>query len=210
VTQKHVEATLAADGTAQLDWRTDVSGVSASSWRARYHAEATRKQRVQEDLGAEFTGLELATIDAGNLEDLEKPVSMRAHGKVAQFARNEGDTISVPVGPAEHMVREFASLGARKQDIRLYAQSTTESDWTVKLPAGAKVLRAPQGDSVESPFGTFSLSVEKNGATVHVKSSLTIKTLRVRASDYPQFRAFCERVDAILGQRLAIATRGGV
>src|SRR5580700_73209 len=86
VSTKKVDATIGADGSATIDWRIDVSGVSASSWRARYHADATRKERVQEDLGAEFAGLALDKLDAADLEDLEKNVSMHARGKAAQFA----------------------------------------------------------------------------------------------------------------------------
>ncbi len=72
VTTKRVEATIGDDGGATIDWRADVTGVSASSWRARYHAESTRKQRVQEDLGTEFSGLAIDKLDASDLENLEK------------------------------------------------------------------------------------------------------------------------------------------
>ena len=40
------------------------------------------------------------------------------------------------MGRDEHMVRDYAPLSARKLDVRLYAQSTTQSDWTVKAAAG--------------------------------------------------------------------------
>jgi hypothetical protein len=205
VTSKKVEAVIGDGGSAQLDWKTEVTGVSASSWRARYHAEATRKQRIQEDLGGEFAGLELASLDAGNLEDLEAAVSVHVKGKVSQFARNDGETLSVPVGPKEHMVREFAALSSRKQDLRLYAQSTTQNDWTVKLPASMKVMSAPKSDDVESPFGKLSIKTETNGGTVHVTSTLTVTKMRIPAAEYGAFRAWCERVDKALGQRLVVS-----
>ena len=43
-----LDAALAPDGAAQLDWRVDVSGVEASEWRVNFHAAATRKRRVEE------------------------------------------------------------------------------------------------------------------------------------------------------------------
>jgi tetratricopeptide (TPR) repeat protein len=208
VTAKKVEATLGADGNATIDWRADVSGVSAGSWRSRYHAEATRKQRIQEDLGAEFTGLELDKVDAGDFDDLEVPVALHAHGKSGQFARKDGDLLSIPVGPSEHMVREFAPLSRRKLDERLYAQSTTNSDWTVKLPAGARVASSPKPVDIPSPFGHFTLGVEANAASVHVKTSLTMTRLRIPAAEYPALRAWCEDVDRALSQRLVVAPKG--
>ena len=208
VTTKKVEASIGADGAATIDWRTDVAGVSAGSWRARYHAESTRKQRVQEDLGAEFAGLVLDKIDASDLEDLEKSVTLHAHGKSAQFARKEGGSLSVPVGPGEHMVREFAPLSSRKLDVRLYAQSTTENDWTVKLAPGARVLSAPKAIDLPSPFGTFSLTVESTASGVHVKSSLAVTKLRIPVTDYGALRTWCEQVDRALSQRLVVAPKG--
>jgi tetratricopeptide (TPR) repeat protein/transglutaminase-like putative cysteine protease len=205
VVSKKIEATIGDNGSSQIDWKTDVTGVSASSWRARYHAEATKKQRIQEDLGAEFAGLELTTLDTNNMEDIEKPVTVHARGKVTQFARREGEALSIPVGPAEHMVREFASLSQRKQDIRLYAQSTNENDWTLRLPAGAKVVTAPRPEDADSPFGHFKLEVEASGNTVHVKSTMTLTRLRIAGSEYAAFRAWCERVDKALGQRLVVS-----
>ena len=209
VTTKKVEATIGGDGTATIDWRTEVSGVSAGSWRARYHADSTRKQRVQEDLGAEFAGLALDKIDASDLEDLEKSVSLHAHGKSAQFARKEGETLSVPVGPGEHMVREFAAQSSRKLDVRLYAQSTTENDWTVKLAPGAHVASAPKPIELASPFGKFVLTVESTASSVHVRSSLAMTTLRIPVASYGALRAWCEQVDRALSQRLVIASPSG-
>ncbi len=208
VSAKTVEATLAADGAATIDWRTDVSGVSASSWRARYHAESTLKQRLQEDLGAEFAGFAVDKVDASDLEDLEKGVSLHVRGKSAQFARREGETLSVPVGPSEHMVREFAALSGRKLDERLYAQSVSESDWTVKVPAGTRVVAVPKPVDLASPFGHFVLTAEAGPAGVHVKSSLTMTRLRIPVSDYPALRSWCEEVDRALSQRLVIALKG--
>ena len=208
VTSKKVEATIGADGAATIDWRTDVSGVSASSWRARYHAQSTLKQRVQEDLGAEFSGLAVEKVDASDFEDLEKPVSLHARGKSAQFARKEGETLSVPVGPAEHMVREFAPLSERKLDERLYAQSTTQSEWVVKPPPGSRLVTAPKPVDLPSPFGHFVLSVEAEPAGVRVRSTLTLTRLRVPVTDYASLRAWCEQVDRALSQRLVIAPKG--
>jgi tetratricopeptide (TPR) repeat protein/transglutaminase-like putative cysteine protease len=207
VTTKKVDATIGADGSALIDWRTDVSGVSASSWRARYHAEATLKQRLQEDLGSEFAGLALDRVDASDLEDLEKPVSVHARGKATHLVRKDGEMMSIPVGPQEHMVREFAPTSSRQLDERLYAQSTTESDWTVRGPPGARVIDYPKPVDLPSPFGHFSLRSEAGPGGVRVRTTLTVERLRISASDYPALRAWCEKVDQALSQRLVVAPK---
>ena len=116
--------------------------------------------------------------------------------------------MSVPVGPTEHMVREFAPLSARKLDVRLYAQSTTESDWTVKLPPGARVVARRRRSSCRARSVASSSTRRAGPGGVHVKSTLTITRLRIPVSEYAGLRAWCEQVDRALSQRLSVAPKG--
>ncbi|MDB4995182.1 MAG: Cell division protein FtsK, partial [Myxococcaceae bacterium] len=205
VMARKVEATILPDGSAQIDWRAEVSGVSASSWRQRYHAEASRKPRVQEDLASEFAGLDLQSLEAGNFEDIESKVTLHVKGKAPQLARREGDRISVPTGPSDHMVRDYAALSRRLLDIRLRANTTTESDWTIHLPPGSRVLTAPVKGEGKSPFGTYRVDVETEPTKARVKTQVTMTKTRITAAEYPAFRAWCEEVDRALGQRLVLS-----
>ena len=118
VVQQKVDATLAADGGAQVEWSASVTGVEAPAWRAQFHAEGSRKQRVQQLMGALFGGTEVRDVESGNLEDVEQPVSLRVKAKSRTFGRKDGETVSVPVGPREHFVRDYASLTTRKEELR--------------------------------------------------------------------------------------------
>ena len=202
-----VEATLAADGAATIDWRADVSGFEASEWRVRFHADATRKARVQQMIAGILPGSEVTAIEAGNLEDVEQKVSMRVRGKVPQFARVEGDVLTVPLGRKEHMVRDYAALTARKLDVRMFAQWTQDDDWTVRLPPGAKVKSAPQASKGSSPFGSYAVEVESGASTLRLKTSVTLAKTRITVSEYPAFREWCEQVDHALGQRATVTLK---
>jgi hypothetical protein len=173
----------------------------------RFHAESTRRQRVQQMIAAALPGSEVTSVDAGDLEDVEQGVTLRVKGKVPRFARAEGDALSVPLGRKEHMVRDYAPLATRKLDVRLYAQWTQEDDWTLHLPAGAKVKRAPAPARGTSPFGTYAVDVSQDGGLLHVKTTVTMAKTRVTADEYPAFRAWCEEVDRALGQRATVAVK---
>ncbi|HLK38641.1 MAG TPA: DUF3857 domain-containing protein [Polyangiaceae bacterium] len=207
VTVNKLDATLGADGAAQLDWRAEVSGVEASGWRVRFHADATRKQRVQQVIAAILPGSEISSVDSGNLEDVEQKVILRVRGKAPRFARFDGDALSVPLGRRERMVSQYAPQQAHKLDVRLYAQTTDVDDWFVRLPAGAKVTRMPASSHGAGPFGAYSLEVDSTASTLHVKTTITVGKTRVAAADYPAFRAWCEEVDRALGQRATVALK---
>ncbi|MEO8797816.1 MAG: DUF3857 domain-containing protein [Polyangiaceae bacterium] len=208
VVARTLDATIATDGSAQIDWKTDVGGAQASAWRARYHAEGTRKERIGQDLGRDFAGIQVAKIDTNDLDDLEIHPQLHVTAKTPQFARKEGDGWSIPVGPTEHMVKEYADLQRRRLDIRIFAQAMTVSDWTIHLPSSLKVETMPDGHAnATSPFGAYEVLVTQEGNAVHVRTTVALSKTRVPVAEYPAFRAWCESVDRALGQRLMVRSK---
>jgi hypothetical protein len=180
IISRKFDATVSADGSAVLEWSPEVSGAFASTYRQRYHAESSRKTRVQEDIASEYPGFELTQLAPANLEDIE----------------------TVPAGPSEYLVREFASLTARKTDVRLGPKHQRNTDWTLRLPPGAKITSVPKEQSGTTPFGSFKVTVETKGQVVHARTEVSIDVSRVPAANYPAFRAFAESADRALGQRV--------
>ncbi len=207
-----LEATLAPDGGAIIDWHTEVSGFQAPEWRVRFHAEATRKQRAQQLIASDMPGGEVTAVETGDLEDVEQKVKMRVRGKVPTFARaGQGDQVgalTVPLGLKEHMVRDYAPQVSRKLDVNLIVQWTEEDEWTVHLPAGAKVKAMPVASKGSSPFGSYEVSVDSSsGNTLRVKTTVTMSKARVSAGEYPAFRAWCEEVDRALASHATVVLR---
>jgi hypothetical protein len=202
-----VDATLAADGSAVIDWRADVTGFEAAEWRVRFHAQSTRTQRAQQMMAGLLPGSAVTSVDSSDLEDVEQGVKMRVRGRVPQFARTEGDVLTVPLGRREHMVRDYASLAERKLDVRMYAQWTQVDEWTVHLPAGARLKSVPVAASDTGPFGSYTVDVASDAHSVHVKTTVTLGQTRVPSSEYPAFRGWCEKVDRALGQRATVAVK---
>jgi tetratricopeptide (TPR) repeat protein len=207
VSTHRIDASLSTDGAAQLDWRVEVSGVSAPEWRVRFHAAATRNQRMQQAIDAILPGSEVTGVEAGNLEDVEQKVSLRVRGRAPQFARLEGDAFAVPLGRKEHMIRDYAPLANRKLDVRLSAQWTEEDDWTVHLPPLAKVRTAPASARGTSPFGSYALDVESTGNVLRVRTTVSLVKTRIAVAEYPAFRAWCEEVDRVLGLRATVTAK---
>jgi tetratricopeptide (TPR) repeat protein len=207
VSAYRVDATVAPDGRAVVDWRASVEGVGAPEWRARFHAQATRRQRVDQMFASLLPGSEVTAFDSSNLEDVEEPVRLHAHGRVPQFARIEGDLLSIPVGRSEHMVRDYAPTAERKLDVRVPAQWTEQDEWFVHLPVGSRLKSAPASTSGASPFGTYALGVDTAAGTLRIKTTVTLSKTRITAVEYPEFRRWCEAVDSTLGQRATVSAK---
>jgi tetratricopeptide (TPR) repeat protein/transglutaminase-like putative cysteine protease len=205
VAYERMEATMAADATAALDWRTEVSGVDASGWRVSFHADATRRQRVVDLLAGLFPGVEVGNIETGNLEDVEQKAMLHVTAK-APFGRKTEDGIIVPVGPGEHLVRQYASLPHRNLDLRFGPLTTTVQEWIVHLPPRGRVVRGPTPAHGASAFGSYEVVVDTATAgTVRVKTTLTKAKSRITPADYAAFAAYCAEVDRALGQRVTVA-----
>lgn len=191
-----------------VEFSADVSGVNAPAWRRRYRSVSAQKDRIKEDLGGDLPGFEPKTVKANDLTKIEENVHVEAQGSVSSLARREGNTYSVPAGPREYLVRDLAPLSVRKRDVKIPARASQITEWTVKLPAGAKVTRLPETLDEKSKFGAASVQVRQDGQSVTVRTQIAIDVPRVVAADYAAFRAFCERVDHALGAKV-MYTQGG-
>lgn len=209
VTKRHLEVSLAADGTGQMTVDMMVTGAYAPDWRQRYLAEGTRRERALRDFAREVGAMEIAQgkggVEVNDLDDDEQPVKIKVKGKSTAFARKEGDTLSIPAGPSHRLVADYASLSARALDIDLRAMTQREDEWVIKLPPGAKLVRPPSQAKLDSPYGRFSLTYEEAGGKITVKTSLSFKKSRIPASEYAEWRRFCEAADKVFGQRMAVS-----
>ena len=189
---------------AQIDWRVEVTGASARSWRQRYHAKATQKQRVQEDLSTELPGArDHAASPRTTSRTSSRRCRSRAKGRAPSYARRDGESWTVPVGAKEHMVRTWAPLSSRRRDIRIHALSTQENETRREAAAGREGPRRRRTRPRASRRSASTRSrSRRQGTTVRVKTTVAITKSRIPAAEYAAFRAFCEQVDRELGQSL--------
>ncbi|KYF65432.1 DUF3857 domain-containing protein [Sorangium cellulosum] len=208
VIHRTVDIALGADGSAQLGVDTQVAGAFAPEWRTRYMAEGTRRDRAGRDLAADFGTVELAAgragVEVNDLEDIEQPVKLRARGKAVALARKEGDSLSIPAVPTQRLATDFASLSTRTRDVIIPALTTRREEWSIRVPQGWRVTRAPLPQDLDTPFGKFSISVEQSAGKVVVRSQIALTRSRIKPSEYVAFRTFCETADRAFGQRVVL------
>ena len=212
VYSRTVRAELTADGSAVVSVDTNVKGSVAPYWRSRYHAEGTRRDRVERDIGSEFPGFQLRAgaknLETADFADIEAKVEFKATGTVPQFARLEGERLSVPLTTEFGLTNRYASLSKRKLDVWLPVLGTQTETFEVTIPHGLRIESAPADTEIKTSFGTYSLKVEKEDGNIITRSTLSIAVERIKPEDYAAWRAFCLKVDEAQRSRLALAPGG--
>lgn len=208
-----IEVTVASDGSASFGFESSVQGVHAPSWRARYGAEGTRRDRMAQDLANFFGKVEIGK-DAGAITvkqatDLESPVVVTAKGKAVTYARREGDQLNMPIAVSLGLLSTYGTLSARKTDVVIGALSQSTEERTIRLPAGAKIERAPEDVKIESPFGSVVVTVTQEAGRVTIKTKVSLSKSRITPAEYAAFRDFCRQADAALEQRLVVSAPQG-
>ncbi|RYZ07258.1 MAG: DUF3857 domain-containing protein [Myxococcales bacterium] len=206
--RRELSVELDPKGTAKMDIDYSTGGYNAASWRDAYGAEATRRERMTRDLGGDFPGVAIVEgaqgLTTSDLSNAEEPVKIKIRATAPGFARNEGDTLSMPVTTGFRLTPNYASLSQRRQPVELVAFTTIDDTYRVKLPAGSKVVSAPVPVEKTTPFGAYSVKVEQAHGEVVVKSKLSIKVPRIDPSDYQAWKRFCEEADSAFSPRLLV------
>jgi len=202
-TEQHVA--LSASGAARVEEHVTVAGEVAHEWRAHYQSPAERPERYGKAWAGKHPGAHVESVDMPRLDDLERPVDVRASIEVPDWARPDGGELVMPaLGREADMLRSYARLSSRKHDLVLGFPWRQEDRVTVTVPAGLSVKRLPEARTVEAPFGRFTLTAQQKGADVEVVGALEVDRHRIAREDYAAFRRFCADVDAAIGQELVV------
>lgn len=206
--EREVHAKVQKNGESKLELDYRAAGFSAATWRRQYHAESARRERLSHDLGGELPGFVITPgpqgIQTSNLDDPREPVRVHVEGSAPSFARREGKQLSMAVTNPFRLTSTFATLSQRKQDVWTLAFTELRDTFVVDLPPGARVVSAPESKEGTSDFGYYSVSFEKQGDRVRVKSRLGLTVQRVKPAAYPAFKRFCEEADRALSPRLVV------
>jgi tetratricopeptide (TPR) repeat protein/transglutaminase-like putative cysteine protease len=206
VTERWADVRLTASGSAAARLRVVIRGAEAAAARTRFHAEATRKQRIQDWIGRLLPSAKVLKSTVSPLDDIELAPSFEINADVPQFARKEGNLLAIGVGPRTSLVRTLAPTAARLLPLRLSARQTQRDTWRIELPRGAK-LREGGGTNpqvISTAGAKLEIATELSGNVATVTSVVTIDQTRFSASEYPQLRRWAEDADRVLERPLLV------
>ena len=121
-----------------------------------------------------------------------------------QAATPDGERLRLLGSSMQRLVPALASLTERHYPVELDGTSRFEEHRAVTPPRGWRVEQLPAGGQVDSPFGVLSRTVHVRDGVVHVDTTFELRVGRVSVADYPAFRRWAERADALLRQPIEL------
>ncbi len=202
---RDLRVALAPTGAAKVDLRMTVAGQAASEWRSHYQTAGERLERFEKAENGAHPGARVTKVDFPTIDDLERPVELSAHLEAPAWARSTGSDLAMPaVGREGELLRSYARLSERTNDLVIGYPWIQEDHVAIALPKGWAPRRLPETRHIETPFGSFAVSVGRKGQEVEVSTALKMNRHRIGRADYAAFRKFCLDVDAAMGQELVL------
>ena len=200
---RELRATLAEDGSAQLQVEETIHGAEAPGYRRTYDAEGTRSERFERSLRGVFPGLELESQSMEGLAELESDIQVRYAAQVPNFARRDNGRLQVPPSVLDDLLRRLARNPTRRYPLDIGSTSSYRETRRLELPRGYRALNA-RSETSESEFGRFALDISVTGQTVTARTELEIRRDRISPEDYPAFREWVEEADRYLREPITI------
>jgi hypothetical protein len=208
--------TLSPDGSADLDGQDKASGDDAF-WMRTYLTEPGSRAQWMEDhlVGSWFSTVQVdKKVDFdGSLPHGGALVKWRARS--TGLARKEGPELVLALSPVQTLASRLAPLVKRTLPVWLpphVAPREESHTFRVVAPKGWAFEALPQGgEAPGGPFGRARLDVSrdpKNPKAVIVKRSVVVDQSVIGVDEYPKWRAWVQRVDALMHKSLRLAPEG--
>jgi hypothetical protein len=198
--------TLSADGSAALQGEEHATGDDAFWMRTYLGEPGGRAQWIEDRLvGSWFPTVEVdKKVDfAGDLARGAATVKWRARS--GGLARHEGLELVLPLSPSQTTASQLAPLVKRTLPVWLppYVAPRKEAR-TIRVvaPKGWDFETLPAGgDEDGGPFGRARLEVKRDPGDAHallVKRTVVFDQSAIGVAEYPKWRAWVQRVDALM------------
>lgn len=205
VTTLNLEVALRADGSAQLKGTNLVQGEDAPDYRRAYQAQHTRKANLEQSWSRSFPGLTVQEISLSDLTQLESNVELGFTMVAPRYAESSPTTLRFhPFGSGRGYTQSLAPLAERSFDLVTSSPWTHRFRYSYALPAGFTPSGAFQHKD-ESPFGHLKMDCKEDGPKLLCEGELAMSATRIKAADYPKFRAFLGRVDQAFSRKIQLS-----
>jgi tetratricopeptide (TPR) repeat protein len=150
--------------------------------------EATARKTEETFASLFWPGATLVDGKADTSEDVTKPMTLAMNVDASAALHDEDDGLRVDV-PHYSTLADATKLAERKHALRLGAPATATTVFTLALPAGKKVLRAPGDFHVTHACFVVDRKTATTPTSITITQSFTRTCAEIAPGDYADFRA---------------------
>jgi hypothetical protein len=211
---------LHPDGSADLEGEERATGDDAFWMRTYLTEQGARAQWLEDRLVGQW----FPTVEVDKKVDFRGDLARGAavtdwRAKSSGLARHEGDELVVPLSPAQTTASQLAPLVRRTLPVWLPAHVAPRRESrtlrVVAPPGWSFAALPPGGDENAGSFGRAHLEVARDphdARAVIVKRTIVFDQSTIPVDEYPRWRAWIQRVDALMHRSVRLvtgATAGG-
>jgi hypothetical protein len=208
---------LGADGSADLEGEERATGDDAFWMRSYLTEPGARAQWMEEHL----VGAWFPTVEVDKKVDFQGDLprgaaTARWRARSSGLARHEGDELVVPLSPSQTTASHLAPLVKRTLAVALPPQLAPRKEsrmLVVVAPKGWRLAPLPQGGSEDGgAFGRAHLELApdpRRPQAAIVKRTVVFDKSAIAVAEYPKWRAWVQRVDALMHKSVRFTPAGG-
>ncbi|WP_434387348.1 DUF3857 domain-containing protein [Melittangium boletus] len=204
-TRLGMDVVLRPDGSATVAGASTVGGHMAPEYRRAYRAVSSRKSTFERAWAQSFPGLTVQDVKLNDTTLLDDDVKVDFRMSIPRFAEAlPGQLRFLPFGTGRAYTQTYASLAERRFDLVMSSPWVNRFAFRYTLPTGYSVAELPPALLEDTPFGRVRLSYKQEGQQLVAEGEVALTTARVKADDYPAFRAFLGRVDQGFARKVTL------
>jgi tetratricopeptide (TPR) repeat protein len=198
-------ATITREGALELQGTERFFGARASPLRQEFEEQEQRKSRLEKQLNQVFTGVHIKELSFSDLSNLEIPVEYKYQASIERYGVVENGRYIIPVALFQHQVASaYGSLATRKTDLFGNHTWSTRNVVRYKFPKGAAIETLPESLKIDTTHIALEQSVREVPGGFETDDTVTLKSRRIPAVDYPEFRRACLAIDRALERSVVI------
>ncbi len=188
---------LLPDGTLKGEVEEVQSGAEAFIGRSRFahETEADRKKALEKILGNWVSTFQLDSVDAENLDNIDRDLVLRYKFTAEHYAKNAGSLLLI----RPRVLGEKAGFvdGVKPRHYAYeFSGPTLQTDvFEISLPAGYKVDEMPEPAKANFSFGEYTSKTENSGALLKYSREYRIKGTLVPKDQIGELKKFFSQIN---------------
>jgi hypothetical protein len=188
---------LTPDGTLKGEVEEVRSGWQAAIGRSSFEHRtiSDRRKILEKFLGRMMGNFQLDSVDAENLDDIEKDLIIRYKFTADHYAKNAGSLLLVRPRVLGEKLGALDMTKPRHYAYEFDAPTLQTDIFEFSLPDGYKIDELPEAAKATFPFGEYNSKIENAGTQLKYSREYKINAVRVPAEKISDLGKFFHEIN---------------